>query len=101
MGTEKFTTGRWTLTGIYDTRHVDMMTGKRLPETGEYVSCECCGREIVVHAHVCNRETGERCIIGTECCKSLGLRNGIYAAGNRNYWRIPNKVFGGKLCVAR
>ena len=94
--TERFAQSGWRVVEIVDTRSVDMMTGKPEPGTGEVVPCDCCGRDIMVHAAVYHRESGDRAVIGTECCRQLRLNNGSYSPNNSNYWRRPNKRFATK-----
>jgi hypothetical protein len=82
----------WRVDQILDTRQYDLQTVKPIPGTGDPIPCECCGREINVHAHIyCvskqTKKVIDRAIVGTQCCKKVKLTNYGQSPSNRDYWK--------------
>jgi hypothetical protein len=87
----------WRLDEVIDTRSWDFHTGKPDPSTGESVECQCCGKSIVVHAHVYlwhidEKRTIAAAVIGTACCKKHEIRGCGFSAENKNYWKKKWRV---------
>lgn len=87
----------WQIEAILDTREYDTQTMKPIPGTGDEIPCECCGRSILVHAHlvqITNRKVTDRAIVGTQCCKKASLTYDGISPSNSSYWRRTYAKWG-------
>lgn len=60
----------WTVTDVVDTRERDFETGKIIPNSGNDVPCDCCGRAIVIHVTV--TDGASWLVVGLGCAKKTG-----------------------------
>ena len=72
------------LEDVEDTRAYDSQY-KPIPGTGDVRACECCGKNIEVHAYVSAQ--GVRKVYGTACAKRAGAYSPYFSATNKNFWR--------------
>ncbi len=58
---------------VNDTREFDSSRRKPIPGTGDFHSCDHCGKLHEVHVQVRNFRTNEVFNIGTGCCKNVTM----------------------------